>query len=134
MKKYFLGSLLIIGLISSSYAQSKFDPYSLKPTYGPNCSAKNLEQAQMWLSASLNSDVAYKAIEKCGWKKMAKADLYDMFVHANVVTCYGNVNATKIEEYFQRVAQFATNDCNSQSLQAVKSEYYTLYNKVAPTF
>jgi len=126
MNKFFLVTLAFLGFSVTAMAQSNFDPYSVKPTFGPNCPAKNLDQAQFFIDLSLNTDIASKAKKKCGWPETNPADSakYELFAHSMVINCYGNPNADKIESALQQFADTQTNNCSSQNMQSFKGEYY----------
>jgi len=111
---------------------SSFDPYEITPIYGVNCIAKNKIQAENILTNSAMTDVAYYAKQKCGWPKgnVDKAVKFELYMHVQVMNCFGNSNASKIEDLFRIVAQKLTNNCDSENMKTYFNEYYKKMSEI----
>ena len=117
-------TIAIVVFSQSSFSQSSFDPYKAKPTFGPNCAAKNIEEAHGWLNLSYLSDVAYVARQYCGWDFDAtKATKFEMISKNAVINCYGESNAKKIAKEFKAIAAITSSLCNQPQIKNMKPVY-----------
>lgn len=118
-------TLIMLFVSQSLFAQSSYiDPYKVKPTYGPNCNAKTIDQAQGWITMTFMADVAYQARKYCGWNfDQELATKFELMTHGQVIACYGSANATKIAQQFQAATANTGSRCNDPQINAVKGEY-----------
>jgi len=125
LNKKSLFAVFVVFLFSkASFAQSSFDPFKAKPTFGPGCSAKNIDEAKGWLNLSYLTDVAYYARQKCGWNfDPTVAAKFELLAHTTVIGCYGEATATKIEKEFQTAAAITGSRCNAPDILSMKKEY-----------